>query len=49
MQGYKFEKTIEFSNMVARIYRPVLTEDERKRRMRRIEKATQDLVMGVKK
>lgn len=46
---YVFEKTIEFPNMIAKIYRPVITEEERKRRMRKIEKATQNLFMGVKK
>lgn len=46
---YVHTKTITFPGMVARIYSPVLTEEERKRRMQRIYKATEELLRGVKK
>ena len=47
MQGqtqYTFERTIEFPNMVARIFRPVLTEEEKKRRMQNIYNAAANLL-----
>ena len=48
MQGqYSLEKTIKYPNLVARIYRPILTEDEKNRRMREIQKATANLVKDV--
>ena len=48
MQGqdsYKEIKIIEFPNMIARVYIPDLTEEERKRRMKLIHEATARLVM----
>lgn len=42
-------KTITFPGMVARIYSPVLTEEEKGRRMQRIYKATAEILKGVKK
>lgn len=42
-------KTITFPGMVARIYSPVLTEEEKNRRMQRIYKATAEILKGVKK
>ncbi len=49
MQGYTYEKTIEMPNLTARIFRPVLTEDEKEKRIKAIKKAAADLVRGVKK
>lgn len=46
---YTLEKTIEFPNMVARIFRPVLTVDEKKRRTQAIHKATANLFKGDQK
>jgi hypothetical protein len=39
-------KTYESSNAVVRVYRPILTEDERERRMKRIQEATANLLKG---
>ena len=44
---YKEIKVIEFTNMTARVYIPDLTEEERKRRMKRIYEATASLVTSV--
>lgn len=52
MQGketYSLEKTIEFPNMVARIYRPALSEEEKNKRLQKIKTATANLIIGVKK
>jgi hypothetical protein len=44
---YVYEKTITFPGMTARIFRPVLTEEERNRRMEEIKKAAANLVKEV--
>ena len=52
MQGqdtYTLERTIEFPNMVARIFRPVLTEDEKNKRMQNIHNASANLMKEVMK
>lgn len=41
---YELKKTIEFSNMVARVFSPILTEEERNRRMKAIHKAAANLL-----
>lgn len=41
---YKEIKIIEFPNMIARVYIPDLTEEERKRRMKLIHEATASLL-----
>lgn len=46
---YKEVRVFEFPNMIARVYIPDLTDDERKRRMKAIEKAAAELLMGVNK
>jgi hypothetical protein len=46
---YIFEKTIIFPDGVARIFRPVLTEEEKKRRISNIHKATANLFKGDQK
>lgn len=44
---YYDEPTVfEFPNMTVRVYRPILTEEERKRRMKEIEKAAVELVLS---
>lgn len=48
MQGqYTLERTIELPNMVARVFRPVLTEDEKQKRMLRISEASANLLKEV--
>lgn len=52
MQGqdtYTLERTIEFPNMKVRVFRPVLTEAERSKRMEAIHKATANLMKEVMK
>lgn len=46
MQGqtHSLEKTLEFSNLTARIFRPVLTSEERTRRMKAIHNASAELL-----
>lgn len=46
---YVYEKTITFPGMSVRIYRPILTEEERNRRMEEIKKAAANLVKEVLK
>ena len=46
---YIFEKTIEFPGMVARIFRPVLTEEEKNKRMQKIHKASSNLLKEVER
>lgn len=48
-QEYSLDRTIEFPNMVARIFRPVLTDEERNRRHKAIHKATADLLLEVER
>jgi hypothetical protein len=45
---YQLAKTIEFPGMVARVYRPILTEEERARRMAAIHKEAARLLRKVK-
>ena len=50
MQGqteYFLERTIELPNFKARIFRPVLTEEEKARRMTAIHKAAANILEGV--
>lgn len=41
--------TIEYPGMIVRVYRPILTEEERKIRMKRIHDAAARLLMSVEK
>ena len=41
---YKEPKTIHLPGCVAKVYSPILTEEERKRRMQRIEKSAERLL-----
>lgn len=52
MQGqtqYAFERTIEFPNMKVRIFRPILTAEEKNKRMIAIHKASINLMKEVMK
>ena len=44
---YVYEKTITFPGMSVRIYRPILTEEERNRRIEAIKTASANLVKEV--
>lgn len=46
---FTYERTIEFPNMKVRIFRPVLTELERSKRMNAIHKASMNLMKEVRK
>ena len=46
---YTLERTIEFPNMIARIFRPVLTTEEKSKRMQNIHKASSNLMKEVMK
>ena len=46
---YVHTKTIEFPGMVARIFSPVLTDEERNRRMNAIHKASSNLMKEVER
>lgn len=46
---YKEPKTIEFPGMTVRVYIPVLTQEERARRMKTIHKTAADLLKNTKK
>jgi hypothetical protein len=46
---YQEAKTITFPGMVARVHRPILTEEERSRRMKSIHIQAAKLLKGVKK
>lgn len=40
-------QVFEYENMVVRVHRPVLTEDERKRRMKSIQRAAEKLLLDA--
>jgi hypothetical protein len=46
-QEYQEAKIITFPGMVARVYSPVLTQEERARRMKAIHKQAAELLKGV--
>jgi hypothetical protein len=46
---YTHERTIEFPNMKVRVFRPVLTETEKSKRMQNIHKASSNLMKEVMK
>ena len=45
---YKEVRTMEFPGMVARVYIPELTSEERAKRMKKIHKEAANLLKGVK-
>lgn len=52
MQGqteYSLERTIELPNFKANIFRPVLTELEKTKRMKKIHKASANILEGERK
>lgn len=46
---YAEPEIFEFPNMVVRVHRPILTEEERARRMKAIEKATVSLLLSERR
>ena len=44
---YKLTKTIESANFIIRVHSPVIDSEERKKRMKAIHKATEDLMKKV--
>jgi hypothetical protein len=46
---YDEPQIFEFPNMTVRVYRPILTDEERERRMKRIRKAAVDLVLSLER
>ena len=44
---YTLKKTIESPGFIIRVYSPVISEDERKRRMKAIHKAAENLLRKV--
>lgn len=47
--AYKEIKTFEYSNMVVRVHIPDLSEDEKRRNMKQLYKATEALLKTYKK
>ena len=46
---YMEPEIIRCGNCIARVYRPILTDEERERRMERIKKAAADLIMAAER
>ena len=46
---YMEPEVYHYNNCTVRVYRPILTEEERARRMEAIKKATIDLVIATEK
>lgn len=46
---YQEPQIITFPGMIVRVYRPVLDDEERARRMKQITKAASDLLLDVMK
>ena len=44
---YTLKKTIESPGFIIRVYSPIISDDERKRRMKAIRKAAEDLLKKV--
>ena len=44
---YEFDREIKTENAVIRVYRPILTADERNRRMKQIRKSAEALLKGA--
>jgi hypothetical protein len=49
MDTYGEPKIIEFPGLVARVFSPILTEEERTRRMKKIHDAAARLIMSAEK
>lgn len=46
---YMEPEVYRHNNCIVRVYRPILTEEERARRMEEIKKATVDLIIATEK
>lgn len=46
---YMEPEILHLDNCTVRVFRPILTEEERERRMERIKKAAADLIMSAEK
>ena len=46
---YMDPEILHLDNCTVRVFRPILTEEERERRMERIKKAAADLIMSAEK
>lgn len=46
---YRLKKTIEADGFIIRVHSPVITSEERTKRMKRIQDATEKLMKKVKK
>ena len=46
---YKEPEILHLDNCTVRVFRPILTEEERERRMERIKKAAADLIMSAER
>ena len=46
---YMEPEVLHYNNCIVRVYRPILTEEERERRMEAIKKAAVDLVIATEK
>ena len=46
---YMEPKVYEFPNAIVRVYRPILTDEERARRMKEIRKAAEALLKSISK
>lgn len=46
---YYLDRVFTFPNAVANVYRPIITEDERARRMRRVESSAAELIKELLK
>ena len=44
---YKLKKTIETPDFIVRVHSPVISDEERNKRMKSIRKAAERLLMGV--
>lgn len=44
---YEFDREIKTENAVVRVYRPIITEEERNRRMKAIYKSAEALLKGA--
>lgn len=49
MDSYKEAKVFELPGMIAKVYTPILTEEERSRRMKRIYEAAANLLKSERR
>ena len=46
---YKEPEILHLDNCTVRVFRPILTDEERERRLERIKKAAAELLMSIRK